>query len=242
MLRTVFKSIRNNILVGITLAIPVAATFLIVAFLLNVSTDWLIKALSLSHYGQGWTGFPVRVAALLAILTGFYLLGLLGRNFFGRQLYALLDSVLAHTPLLKGIYRSLRQVSTTLFGGRKTPFKEVVLVPFPHPGIYSMGFLAAPAPQVVCDALPDGQTAGLLSVFVPTTPNPTSGFLIIVPAASVVRLPLTVAESLSFIVSAGAVPPGVASHDRAAAMKAITAMVNRHVEPSALTQPPAGPP
>ena len=128
--------------------------------------------------------------------------GLAARNYFGKKMIEWADTLIMRIPLLNKIYGATKQVNDALVTGNKNSFKTVVLIQFPHPGTYSLGFLTSedaeirvnPAEKMVC-------------VFVPTTPNPTSGFLMLVPDEKVTRLKMSVADGLKYIISLGAIAP-----------------------------------
>ena len=206
MFKRILKAIRANILVGIFLTVPVVATILIFNFLFKLATDWLVEnkklqALFTSRLGE----LPLRVLTLLAIVLAFYFVGLLTRNMLGKRLYQMGDRVLARIPFIKGIYVSVRQISESLFTQRKTLFKEVVLVEYPRKGLYSLAFITATAPPSIARKM-DGTPC--VSLFIATTPNPTSGVFILVPRSEVIPLDIPVTDALTFIMSAGAVAPG----------------------------------
>jgi len=201
-LRKLARSIRANILVGLFLTVPVVATVLIVNFLFTAATGWLLP----DDLKTGVRSYPYRVIIILGLIFLFYLIGLLVRNFLGRRLYRLGDGILTRIPLVRKIYVSVRQISESLFTQRKTLFKEVVLVEYPRRGLFSMAFATADVPPNIAAGI-DCDDEPCISLFIPTTPNPTSGILILVPRSHVVPLKLPVAEALTFIMSAGAVTP-----------------------------------
>jgi len=116
---------------------------------------------------------------------------------------AWLDAVMLRVPLLNKVYGTIKQVNDAFSTGNKTSFKTVVLVPFPREGSYSVGFITSEQNEAL------DQKAGrkLVNVFIPTTPNPTSGFLILVPEDHVTKLDMSVAEGIKYIISLGAISP-----------------------------------
>lgn len=204
-----FKAISNNVLVGIFLTVPVVVTILIFNFMFNVTTNWLperwFQPLRANWYGK----YTIQFLTLMAILCIFFLVGLFVRNFFGRQLYRLGDKILSKIPVIKSIYISVRQISESLFTQRKTLFKEVVLVEYPRKGLFSLAFITAYAPPSITNTITAGQNnERCISLFISTTPNPTSGVFIFARESEIIRLKLPVADALTFIMSAGAVIPG----------------------------------
>ena len=116
---------------------------------------------------------------------------------------------MARIPFIKGVYMPVRRLSESLFTQRNTLFKEVVLVQYPRKGLYSLAFLTAKVPSAIRQNMTDKDSEETcVSLFIPTTPNPTSGLLIMVPKSEVVPLTMAVTDALTFIMSAGAVSPG----------------------------------
>jgi len=153
--------------------------------------------------------FEWKVVAILeaVVLTG--LLGFLTRYYIGKKLVQLMDYVLLNVPLLGKIYGTVKQVNQAFTSEKKSSFQQVIMVEFPRKGLYSVGFVTAE--QVKTD---EGES--IISIFVPTTPNPTTGFLLLLPESKVVKLDMSVAEGIKYIVSLGAVPPENASGIQAA--------------------------
>jgi len=208
MLRRFTAATRANILMGMFLTIPVAGTILIFNFLFKLATGWF-PAGAFPALKEVWHGYLLRILTLLAVIVFFYLVGLLTRNYFGKRLYQFGDRLLEKAPVIRGIYVSVRQISESLFTQRKTLFKEVVLVEYPRKGLHSIAFVTAGVPPSISRHIAAG--AGeepCVSLFIPTTPNPTSGILVLVPRSSVVPLKMPVADALTFVMSAGAVEPG----------------------------------
>lgn len=207
------RAIRNNILVGLFLTVPIVVTILIFKFVFDLATDWLpdtwfstIRAL---FHDKIAGKYAVQILTLILIMAFFFLVGLFVRNFFGRQLYNFGDKFLTRIPFIKNIYVSVRQISESLFTQRKTLFKEVVLVEYPRKGLYSLAFVTASAPSSVCAVINNRfRKEECVSLFISTTPNPTSGVFILVPKSEIMPLNMPVADALTFIMSAGAVAPG----------------------------------
>ena len=137
----------------------------------------------------------VQVLAIFLIGT----VGLLARNYFGRKIIEWVDSALMRIPLLNKIYSATKQVNDAFSSTNKTAFRTVVLVEFPHPGVYSIGFITSDQQAEV--QAKTGQK--MVCVFVPATPNPTSGFLLMVPEDKVLKLGMSVPDAIKYIISLG---------------------------------------
>jgi uncharacterized membrane protein len=208
MIKKLLKSIRNNTLVGLFLTVPIMVTILIVNFLFGLATDWALHRESLmSSLRSHWYGdYVLQVLALIFVIIVFYLVGVFTRNFLGRYIYKWGDTLLTKIPIIKNIYVSVRQISESLFTQRKTLFKEVVLVEYPKEGLFSLAFVTANAPDSVAEIITAGEKdEPCVSLFISTTPNPTSGVFILVPRSKVTSIKMPVADALTFIMSAGAV-------------------------------------
>lgn len=151
--------------------------------------------------------FGVEVPGLGALLTLLiiFVTGLIATNFFGKQLILLWESLLTRVPVVKSIYSSVKQVSDTLFSDSGNAFRQAVLVQFPHDGAWTIAFVTGtPGGDVVNHLQGD-----FVSVYVPTTPNPTGGYFLMLPRESVIELDMTVDEALKYIISMGVVAPQV---------------------------------
>ena len=148
-------------------------------------------------------GFNIPGLGTLLTLVTIFVTGLVATNIFGRQLIVLWESLLARVPFVKTIYSSVKQVSDTLFSDSGNAFRKAVLVQYPRQGSWTIAFITgAPGGDVVNHLHGD-----YVSVYVPTTPNPTSGFFLMMPKADVIELEMSVDEALKYIISMGTVAP-----------------------------------
>ena len=131
------------------------------------------------------------------------MVGWLARRVVGKRLIAVAEMLIRQVPLLNRIYPFMKEISDTVLSGKKTMFQRVVLVEFPRPGVYSIGFVTG----ATGGELQTRINTPLLNIFVPTTPIPTNGFLIFVPQEHVVNLAMTVAEGMKLVISGGTVVP-----------------------------------
>ena len=132
-----------------------------------------------------------------------FVTGLIATNFFGKQLILLWESLLARVPVVKSIYASVKQVSDTLFSDSGNAFRHAVLVQFPRPGSWTIAFITGQPGGDVANHL----QGDFVSVYVPTTPNPTGGYFLMMPRADVIELDMSVDEALKYIISMGVVAP-----------------------------------
>jgi uncharacterized membrane protein len=196
--------VRNRIFEGLLVILPVAVTWWVVAWLYNTLRglfldhviNWVVD-----HYNAQQSPFFVKVVApamaLLIVLCGLWVLGI----FFHSRLHRLLDWVLLHVPIVTTIYSAVQKVVIAIGPKEEAPkFKRVVLVPFPHPGMKVPAFVTASCQDVVT-----GKT--ILCVYVPTTPLPTSGYMLMLPEEDVTELSWSLDDTLQAIVSGGITVP-----------------------------------
>ncbi|MBP7829505.1 MAG: DUF502 domain-containing protein [Kiritimatiellae bacterium] len=207
MFRKIMRALRNNILTGLFLVAPIAVAVFVVMWLFTLITDRVMPLVP-RKVGEVYPEIIFRLIALLLFLAVLFLLGLLIRNIIGARLYRIGDAILSRIPVFNKIYISMRQIGEALLAQSQTLFQEVVLVEYPRKGIYSMGFVTTPVPPEFTGNLPAEVRATLVAVFIPTTPNPTSGLLIFVPKNETYDLPISVGDAMKLVVSGGTVYPG----------------------------------
>jgi len=158
-----------------------------------------------THHEQGngslYWYWSLTALALAVVLIG--LVGLLARNYFGKRIIQWVDSALLRVPLLNKIYGATKQVNDAFSSTNKTAFRTVVLVEFPRAGVYSIGFITSEPDLEVQSKI----EAKIVCVFVPATPNPTSGFLLLVPEDKVIKLEMSVPDGIKYIISLGSILP-----------------------------------
>jgi uncharacterized membrane protein len=195
-------NLRKYLIAGLLVWLPLAATVFVIRLLITLMdrTILLIPPEFRPENVLGFSipGFGIIVGVFILLITG-----MLAANLFGRKLVAFWESILGRIPLVRSVYSSVKQVTETLFTSNSKSFRKVILIEFPRKGTWSVGFLSNRGMQKAIDAA--GQE--LISVFVPTTPNPTTGFLMMVPASELIELDLTIEEAFKYIMSMGVVVP-----------------------------------
>lgn len=156
--------------------------------------EWRPKAI----FGRDIRGLGAILTLLIIFVTG-----LIATNFFGKKLILLWEYMLARVPVVKSIYASVKQVSDTLFSDSGNAFRRAVLVQFPRQGTWTIAFVTGQPGGDVANHL----QGDFISVFVPTTPNPTGGYFLMMPRAEVIELKMSVDEALKYIISMGVVAP-----------------------------------
>ena len=215
--RNHFARWRANFVTGLAIVLPAVISIAVVVWLFGTVaniTDTLLIFMpkEWTHRDQG-AGPMHWYWSLCALLLAVLLIGLVGglaRYYFGKKLIELVDLALLRVPLLNKIYSAIKQVNEAFSPSNKSSFKQVVLVEFPRSGSYSVGFLTGEDHKEVQQKTREH----VLSVFVPTTPNPTSGFLVLVPEKEITKLDMSVAEGIKFIISLGAIAPDFTPAER----------------------------
>jgi uncharacterized membrane protein len=189
----ILRALRRPLVAGILVAIPLGITYIVVAWLFRAIDGILQPAIS-RVFGLSIPGVGI-IGAIIII----YLLGLLTTNVLGRKLLAMMSSLLGRTPIVSSIYSAARQVVEALRLSQETPFKRVVVVNYPRNGIKAVGFATGPAVEV--------QGERMLPIYIPTAPNPTSGFIILFPENEVVFTTMSPDTAFRMVVSGGMVSP-----------------------------------
>jgi len=192
------------VLVGLALVTPIGVTLFIANWLFVLVTNlFLPKELQSSAYQA-----LLRIATLVTVLVICFFIGFFARSFFGKRLYRMGDKLITRVPVLNWIYVQVRHISEALIAQRKRLLKEVVLVEYPRKGVYSVGFITAATPPSMSSAMRSAHPGGeFVSLFIPTTPNPTSGMMIMARREDLVPLAIDVTDAMKFIISGGAVYP-----------------------------------
>lgn len=199
---------KKYFITGLVILLPLAVTIVLIAFIVNILTQPFVGFFEqfLVHVpGYGKYRAAIHVILQIILLFGLFfftvLLGFLARVVVFKSFLSFYDYILHRIPIIKSIYKATQQVIRTIFGSTSRSFKQVVMVPFPVKGSYCIGLVSSPAPGL-CE-----KTAGvsLISVFVPTTPNPTSGFLMMYREEEVIYLDMKIEEAFKYIISCGVI-------------------------------------
>ena len=202
---------KKYLITGLLIWIPLVIT-LVVLNLIVSTMDTTLLLLPESVQPKTWLGFNIPgLGALLSLLI-VLLTGVLAANMIGQRMVQFGESMVARIPVVKTVYNGVKQVSDTLFSSSGQAFRKALLVRFPHGDSWTIAFLTG---------TPRGEVAAKLgedhiSVYVPTTPNPTSGYFLIVPRAAVIELEMSVDEALKYVISMGVAAPAVSRRSVAA--------------------------
>ncbi len=195
--------LKRYLIAGLLVWLPLGVTVLVIRLLVNFM-DKLLVFIPMEYHPDTLLGFHIPgLGVVLAVLV-VLITGVIVANFFGRQLVAAWESLLGRIPLVRTIYHSVKQVAVTIFSSQGKSFRKVLLIEYPRKGIYTLAFQTGDAVAEVREK--SGRE--VINVFVPTTPNPTSGFFIMVPEEDVQVLDMSIDEALKMIMSLGVIVPG----------------------------------
>jgi uncharacterized membrane protein len=215
--KSLFARWRSNFVTGLVIVLPGVISVAVLVWLFgtisNITDTLLIfipKSITHGNNGEGPMHWYWSLVALLLAVLLISAAGRLARNYIGIKIIEWMDRALKQVPFLNKIYAATKQVNEA-FAGNKNSFKTVVLVQFPREGMYSVGFITSEQN----DEIQAKTKEKVVGVFVPTTPNPTSGFLILVPEDQLIKLEMSVADAIKYIVSLGSIsqeytPPAAA--------------------------------
>ncbi|MFN0038260.1 MAG: DUF502 domain-containing protein [Burkholderiales bacterium] len=194
---------KKHLITGLLIWIPLVITVWVLSALVGM-LDRTLLLLPEAWQPRSLLGFNLPGLGVLLTFVVLLLTGMLGANIIGQRLVLFWERLLNRIPIVKSLYSSVKQVSDTLFSSSGNAFRKALLVQYPREGSWTIAFLTGQ---------PGGEVAGHLqgdyvSVYVPTTPNPTSGFFLMLPRSGVIELDMSVDEALKYIISMGVVPPG----------------------------------
>ena len=210
-----FRNLRNAFLTGIILLLPLGVTYIVVNFIiLKVGVPasnvffWYVDD---TIRNQTAVNTILNVASLFVLIIFIIGLGVFSRYVFGRIIISSLERILDRLPFINTVYRTVKQIVDTFSQQQKAVFQEVVLIEYPRKNSWVLGFRTSESKGEV-----QAKTGRHLSnIFVPTTPNPTSGFLLMIPSEDIIPLEMSVADGMKLIISGGAVSPKYLPQDKA---------------------------
>jgi len=198
-MRELMTKLRRSFFAGLLVVVPVAASVLILGGLFEWVTNFMLPPMLQDKMLTPL--YRVVVFVLFVVLTT--LVGWVTRWVIGKRMVSLSEELIGRVPVLNRTYGFMKEISQTFLGGRKTMFQRVVLVEFPKEGMYAIGFVTSETGGEA-QAKTNEQ---VVNVFVPTTPNPTSGFLVLVPQEKVIALEMSVGDGMKMVISGGSVTP-----------------------------------
>lgn len=204
----VFQRTRNNFLTGLVIVAPISLTIWVVWTFIRFIDSKVVPLVPSIYNPSTYIGVDIAGYGVVIFVLFTAGVGALTKGLFGRQLVKLGETILSRMPIVRSIYNGVKQIVETLLSQSGVNFQQACLIQYPRQGLWAIAFVSTPASGEIPEKLANGE---MLSVFLPTTPNPTSGFLLFVPRADVVFLDMSVEEAAKLVISAGLVVPPTAA-------------------------------
>ncbi|ACK53930.1 MAG TPA: DUF502 domain-containing protein [Thauera aminoaromatica] len=193
---------KKYFITGLLIWLPLAITYMVIAWIVG-TLDAILLWLPAEYQPSRYIGFDIPGVGVVASLLLVFFTGLVAANVLGQKLVQLWEALLARIPVVKSIYYSVKQVSDTVFSSNGQAFRKALLVQYPREGVWTIAFLTGQPGGDAAEHL----RGDYVSVYVPTTPNPTSGFFLMMRRSEVVELDMSVDDALKYIISMGVVAP-----------------------------------
>ncbi|WP_323782521.1 DUF502 domain-containing protein [Thalassovita sp.] len=202
-----FARLRSSFLTGIVVIAPVGLTIWFLWSFAGWVDSFVLPLVPERFQPEKYVGINLRGVGILFFLFFTILVGWIAKGLMGRSLIRFAESLVQRMPVVRSIYSGVKQIAETVFTQSERSFEKACMVEYPRKGIWAIGFVSTEAKGEVAARAGHPDDDDLLSVFVPTTPNPTSGFLLYFPSADVIELDMTVEDAAKLVISAGLVYP-----------------------------------
>ena len=200
---SLWARLRTYFFAGILITAPVSLTIYLAWLFISFVDERVFSLLPPEYNPESYMPFFIPGLGLLVVLVGLILIGALTAGFLGRAARQLIDGILNRLPVIRSLYSAITQIMETVLANKSSAFRECVLIEYPRKGIWTLGFITGTSKGEVQEVTSDL----LVNVFVPTTPNPTSGFLLFVPDQDIIRLKMPIEDGLKLVISGGIVTP-----------------------------------
>lgn len=208
MIKRIFRFFGDNLIAGIVVILPIAVTILIVRFLVikvnSIMLNPLLHHLSPYLLQEEYRFLLAKTAIFLSVILIITFVGLMTRVIMFKRTFSFLEKLLYKLPMVNKIYGTTKEISNAFLGNKKSAFEKVVLIEYPRKGVYTLGFVTSEAKGRLQNAA--GGEA-LVNVYVPTSPNPTSGLFVLLKKEEAIPLDISVEEALKVVISAGVITP-----------------------------------
>ena len=203
--RSLFARLRNNFLAGLVVIAPVGLTVWLIWTVTGWIDGFVLPFVPQKFQPEQYIGIDIRGLGVIFFLLFTLLVGWMAKGMVGRSFIAWGERLVGQMPVIRSVYNGLKQIAETVFAQSETSFDKACLVEYPRKGLWAMAFISTTAKGEVKRLVPRDED--IVSVFLPTTPNPTSGFLLFVPRSEVIELEMSVEEAAKLVISAGLVSP-----------------------------------
>ena len=199
------SKLRNNFLTGLAVIIPVFITAYLIWSTIGLVDGWVLPLIPEKYTIDKFIGIDVKGIGVVIFLLFTVIIGSLTKGYFGRTILKSAESLVDRMPVVRSIYNGIKQIAETIFNQSNNSFEKACLVEYPRKGIWAVAFVSTKTKGEVNSKL--GENKDLHSIFLPTTPNPTSGFLLFLPEKDIVFLDMSVEDAAKLVISAGLVTP-----------------------------------
>jgi len=203
---SVATRLRNNFLAGLVMCAPVAITIWLTWTFIHWADSWVRPYIPARYNPESYLQFAVPGFGLLVAVLLITIVGFLGKNLIGRSMVQFAESILNRMPLVRSVYKSIKQIFETVLKEQSTSFKKCGLIEFPSPGMWALVFISGDAQGEIAAKL-NANGEEMVSVFMPPTPVPTAGFLMFVPKNKIIMLDMTPEEGAKLLISGGLIAP-----------------------------------
>jgi uncharacterized membrane protein len=197
--------LRTYFFAGILITAPISLTIYLAWLFITFVDERVFSVIPQQYNPETYLPFSIPGIGLLLALIGLTLIGALTAGILGRALHALIEGLLNRLPIIRSLYGAIKQIMETVLANKSSAFRECVLIEYPRKGMWTIGFITGTTKGEVQERTAEE----VINVFVPTTPNPTSGFLLFVPTRDIIRLKMPIEDGLKLVVSGGIVTPPV---------------------------------
>lgn len=213
----IISRLRASFLTGLIVIAPIGLTIWLLWTLMGWVDGFVLPLVPARFNPEQYVGINLRGVGVIFFLLFTIVIGWIAKGLIGRSLLRWAESLVDRTPVVRSIYSGIKQIAETVFAQSERSFEKACLIEYPRKGIWAIGFISTNAKGEISRRIPVDEN--LVSIFLPTTPNPTSGFLLFVPRSDVIELNMTIEESAKLVISAGLVYP-----DSQTAKEAVEAM------------------
>ena len=199
------SNLRNNFLTGLAVIIPVFITTYLIWSTIGIVDGWVLPLIPEKYALDKFIGIDIKGIGVIIFLLFTVFIGSLTKGYFGRTILKSAESLVDRMPVVRSIYNGIKQIAETVFSQSNNSFERACLVEYPRKGIWAVAFVSTKTKGEVSEKI--GKNKELFSIFLPTTPNPTSGFLLFLPEKDIIFLDMTVEDAAKLVISAGLVTP-----------------------------------
>ena len=202
----VLAKVRGNFLAGLVVIAPIGFTMWIINSIIGWIDGWVLPLIPYNYHFAEYIGINLKGLGVMFFLVFTVLVGWVAKGILGRTFLRVGENLVDRTPIVRSVYSGIKQIAETVLSSRDSSFEKACLIEYPRKGIWAIAFVASDSRGEIAEKNPDKQNQ-LVSVFIPTTPNPTSGFLLFIPKSDIKYLDMTIEEAAKLVISAGLVYP-----------------------------------